>query len=83
MTQEIINQKEREILECQSYLNSTDWQPIAQIERNRPIPEDVRVKRADAVARINILEQEIVELRAQLAKEQEVELLNTEHYAEH
>lgn len=83
MTQEIINQKEREILEYQAYLNSTDWQLIAQIERQREIPEDVRAKRIEAVERINTLQGEVVELREQLAKEQEVERLNIEHYAEH
>lgn len=83
MTQEIINQKEREILECQAYLNSTDWQLIAQIERQREMPEEVRAKRIEAVERINTLQGEVVELREQLAKEQEVERLNIEHYAEH
>ena len=83
MTQEKINQKESEILECQAYLDSTDWQLIAQIERQREIPEEVRAKRIEAVERINTLQGEVVELREQLAKEQEVERLNIEHYAEH
>jgi len=83
MTQEKINQKESEILECQAYLDSTDWQLIAQMERQREIPEEVRAKRIEAVERINTLQGEVVELREQLAKEQEVERLNIEHYAEH
>ncbi|MBQ2796381.1 MAG: hypothetical protein IJF01_01440 [Tidjanibacter sp.] len=83
MTQEKINQKESEILECQAYLDSTDWQLIAQMERQREIPEEVRAKRIEAVERINTLQGEVAELREQLAKEQEVERLNIEHYAEH
>ncbi|MBQ3071302.1 MAG: hypothetical protein IJD12_06410, partial [Tidjanibacter sp.] len=80
---EKINQKESEILECQAYLDSTDWQLIAQMERQREIPEEVRAKRIEAVERINTLQGEVAELREQLAKEQEVERLNIEHYAEH
>lgn len=83
MTQEKINQKESEILECQAYLDNTDWQLIAQMERQREIPEEVRAKRIEAVERINTLQGEVAELREQLAKEQEVERLNIEHYAEH
>ena len=83
MTQEKINQKESEILECQAYLDSTDWQLIAQMERQREIPEEVRAKRIEAVERINTLQGEVAELREQLAKEQEVERLNIEHYAKH
>lgn len=83
MTQEKINQKESEILECQAYLDSTDWQLIAQMERQREIPEEVRAKRIEAVERINTLQGDVAELREQLAKEQEVERLNIEHYAEH
>lgn len=83
MTQEKINQKESEILECQAYLNGTDWQLIAQIERQRPIPEDVRDKRGKAIERINTLEIEVAELREQLEEEKRVELLNREDDAEH
>ena len=83
MTQEKINQKESEILECQAYLDNTDWQLIAQMERQREIPEEVRAKRIEAVERINTLQGDVAELREQLAKEQEVERLNIEHYAEH
>lgn len=32
-----------------SYLKETDWQVIAMIERQRPMPEDVRVGRVQAL----------------------------------
>lgn len=32
-----------------AYLQSTDWQVIAKYERKRPIPEDVKEKRKQAL----------------------------------
>lgn len=32
-----------------TYLQSTDWQVIAMIERSRPVPDDVQEKRRKAL----------------------------------
>lgn len=41
--------------EQQQYLDSTDWYITRMVERNVLIPEDVQIKRADAIAKINEL----------------------------
>jgi len=40
---------EQEMVLAQQYLQSTDWQVIAHIERGREIPADVRAKRDQAL----------------------------------
>lgn len=39
----------RAVSEAVAYLQSTDWQVIAKYERKRPIPEDVKEKRKQAL----------------------------------
>jgi len=40
---------EAETSQARQYLQSTDWQVIANIERGREIPADVRAKRDQAL----------------------------------
>jgi hypothetical protein len=39
------SQKQIKINQCKTYLNDTDWQIIAFIERNRTVNEDVAINR--------------------------------------
>lgn len=41
--------EDQDRVSAQQYLQSTDWQVIANIERGREIPADVRVKRDQAL----------------------------------
>lgn len=42
-------EKDKERSEAIAYLQSTDWQVIAKYERKRPIPEEVKAKRKEAL----------------------------------
>jgi len=44
------SQKQVKINQCKAYLNSTDWQIIAFIERNRLVNENVAINRPLAVS---------------------------------
>ena len=44
------SQKQVKINQCKAYLNSTDWQIIANTERNRVVDEDVATNRPLAVS---------------------------------
>lgn len=44
------SQKQTKINKCKAYLNSTDWQIIANIEKNRAVNEDVATNRPLAVS---------------------------------
>lgn len=44
------SQKQAKINQCKAYLNSTDWQIIANTERNRIVNEDVATNRPLAVS---------------------------------
>lgn len=72
-TQEIIYQKEAEVVQARTYLKETDWQITAKYERNRPISQLVAQERLARIAQINTLEAEIQGLYTQLAEESAVE----------
>lgn len=42
-------ERARQLAEAVAYLQSTDWQVIAKYERKRPIPDDVKEKRKQAL----------------------------------
>lgn len=50
---EYIVTPEMEIKKLNRYLDSTDWYVTRMIERTIDIPDDVKVKRLEAVNRIN------------------------------
>ena len=73
-TQDLINNKESQILEYKAYLSETDYKVIKQAE-GYEISEDILANRADARIKINILEVEIEELRNQLKDEINEEII--------
>lgn len=46
------------IIELQCYLNDTDWYVPRSIETEKPIPEEVKIKRAEAREEISKLRKE-------------------------
>lgn len=70
--QNLINQKQSKILEHKSYLFSTDYVAIRELETGEPIPDEVKVNRSIARSEINRLELEIEELE-ELEKQVEAE----------
>ena len=67
-----INQKQSKILAHKSYLFSTDYVVIKELETGEPIPDEVKVNRSIARSEINRLELEIEELE-ELEKQVEAE----------
>ena len=65
---EEINQKQSRILELEAYLNSTDYH-ILKKEEGYDILQDIITTRAAARAEVNQLEQEVVELQAEIIRE--------------
>lgn len=73
-TQDLINNKESQILEYKAYLSETDYKVIKHAE-GYDIREDILANRADVRIKINILEVEIEELRNQLKVEINEEII--------
>ena len=73
-TQDLINNKESQILEYKAYLSETDYKVIKHAE-GYDISEDILANRADARIKISILEVEIEELRNQLKDEENEEII--------
>lgn len=42
----------------QSYLDSTDWYVTRYVERQIAIPDEIKVKRLEAIDRINIIKEQ-------------------------
>ena len=74
-TQERINVLESEILERKAYLSNTDYKVIKAKETNVDVDPDVLTQRQDARATINSHEEQIEELKRQVA-----ELIDKEQY---
>ncbi len=73
--QEQINVLEAEILERKAYLSNTDYKVIKAKETNVDVDPDVLTQRQDARATINAHEEQIEELKRQVA-----ELIDKEQY---
>lgn len=73
--QEQINVLESEILERKAYLSNTDYKVIKAKETNVDVDPDVLTQRQDARATINAHEEQIEELKRQVA-----ELIDKEQY---
>jgi hypothetical protein len=58
---EQLNRLHEEILKAESFLNSTDYMTIREMEGGEPMPEEVKQKRAEARAIINECQAQILE----------------------
>ena len=72
--QDIINEKESQILSYKAFLSETDYKVIKHAE-GYEITEETLADRAEARVKINILEVEIEELRNQLKDEINEEII--------
>ena len=63
-----INQRYQKIFVLKDYLSSTDYQRIRELDGGEPMKEEVRLKRAEARALINKLEDEIAALEYEKEK---------------
>ena len=61
---DILYASEAEILKLKTFLISTDYQAIREIEGGEPMSEEIRKKRSDSRARINELQELIAETEA-------------------
>ena len=59
---EQLNRLHEEILKAENFLNSTDYMTIREMEGGEPMPEEVKQKRAEARARINECQAQILEV---------------------
>ena len=57
-----INRNYAEIADLKSYLTDTDYMLMRQLDGGDPMPEEVKTRRAEARARINVCEAEIAKL---------------------
>jgi hypothetical protein len=57
-----INHRYAEIADLKSYLTDTDYMLMRQLDGGEPMPEEVKTRRAEARARINVCEAEIAKL---------------------
>lgn len=71
MLEQKIAEKEREILGLKAYLSSKDYQTIREMQGGEPMSTETKAKCAEARARINVLEAEVLALREELNKEEE------------
>ena len=58
---EQLNRLHEEILKAESFLNSTDYMTIREMEGGEPMPEEVKQKRAEARVIINECQAQILE----------------------
>ena len=63
-----INQRYQKIFVLKDYLSSTDYQRLRELDGGDPMKEEVRLKRAEASALINKLEDEIAALKYEKEK---------------
>lgn len=59
---EQLNRLHEEILKAENFLNSTDYMTIREMEGGEPMPKEVKQKRAEARARINECQAQILEV---------------------
>ena len=63
-----IDKRFQEIFGLKGYLSSTDYQRLRELDGGDPMKEEVRLKRAEARALINKLEDEIAALEYEKEK---------------